>query len=281
MVAASNITRVLADEMSPRPSLAGSVMGELIKIGRLRSVRAAIGMATLASGPALVYVAATARSGSGARGAAAFEATLLVLEAMFLAGAIPFLLALSATNVGMEYGHGTIRVLLARGAGRVRLLTAKLIALTLVGSGLLTIYLSIAAVVFGVAATVWRVSPSGLASAPWPDVPLALFAAEVGLVVAVVAGTAAGVVARSTAAALIVGFGFFALDSLLLPLITRGGSTKISLGFQLGYLTSGLRLSSLLRDWTDTVWAAVVVAAWLVVMLLLARRLLHGRDVVE
>jgi len=42
--------------------------------------------------------------------------------------------------VAMEYGHGTVRVLLARGAGRTRLLAAKMLALGVVALGLLSVF---------------------------------------------------------------------------------------------------------------------------------------------
>src|SRR5262249_59351907 len=57
--------------------------------------------------------------------------------AIFDVGSGIFLLVVSARLVGMEYSGGTIRVLLARGTGRVRLLLAKLTALVLLGLVLL------------------------------------------------------------------------------------------------------------------------------------------------
>ncbi|HEX8032827.1 MAG TPA: ABC transporter permease subunit, partial [Ktedonobacterales bacterium] len=48
-----------------------------------------------------------------------------------------FLLVLAAHVVGLEYQHGTIRILLGRGAGRLQLLSAKVAALALVGLALL------------------------------------------------------------------------------------------------------------------------------------------------
>ena len=48
-----------------------------------------------------------------------------------------FLLILAARTVGLEYQLGTIRILLARGVGRLQLLFAKLLTVSLIALGLL------------------------------------------------------------------------------------------------------------------------------------------------
>jgi ABC-type transport system involved in multi-copper enzyme maturation permease subunit len=50
-----------------------------------------------------------------------------------------FILVLAAHVVGLEYQYGAIRVLLARGVGRLHLLSGKIVALTLVGFALLLV----------------------------------------------------------------------------------------------------------------------------------------------
>jgi hypothetical protein len=79
----------------------------------------------------------------------------------------------------------------------------------------------------------------------------------------------------------VIGFGFFAVDTLLLPVLTRGASANVSLGFQLGLLAAHLRLPALASRWTDAAQPAVVVSLWLLALLALSRRLVRRRDVLE
>lgn len=51
-----------------------------------------------------------------------------------------FLLVLTSFTIGREYQYGTIRILLARGAGRVQLLLAKLAMLALIALALLAVF---------------------------------------------------------------------------------------------------------------------------------------------
>lgn len=52
-----------------------------------------------------------------------------------------FIMILTAISIGVEYQHGTIRVLLGRGLGRMRLLSAKLTAIMIMGLGITLILL--------------------------------------------------------------------------------------------------------------------------------------------
>jgi ABC-type transport system involved in multi-copper enzyme maturation permease subunit len=257
------------------------VAGELLKVGRLRPVRAAIAFALVVALPALATVAGTTphmRDGGGAR---AFDNVLYALEALFLSGAFPFLIALSAALVAMEYGHGTVRVLLGRGAGRTRLLAAKMLALGVVALGLLSVFAALATLVFWPAMLIWHVSPAAIVGAPWPDLGLALATTSAAMVVAIVAGAAAGVVGRSVAAAFVIFTCFFTADSLLLPLATRGVSANVSLGVELTKLLVYARLPALAGGLADVVQAVAVVSVWLAALLALSYHLLRTRDVLE
>lgn len=88
--------------------------------------------------PALVVLLPAMLSGSGGRPFAGpddlAERVLDPLTVALQVGVGIPLLVLAARTIGQEYQLGTIRVLIARGAGRVRLLLAKLAALTLVAA---------------------------------------------------------------------------------------------------------------------------------------------------
>jgi ABC-type transport system involved in multi-copper enzyme maturation permease subunit len=64
------------------------------------------------------------------------ESNLVVFR--ILAGI--FLLILTSFTIGQEYQYGTIRILLARGAGRMQLLLAKLVTLALIALVLLAVF---------------------------------------------------------------------------------------------------------------------------------------------
>jgi ABC-2 type transport system permease protein len=261
-------------------SVATLVGGELIKIGRLRPVRALVILAYLVAVPAIGYLVQRT-PGFANPGRTSFAGAISALQGVFLGGAAPFLLALAAALVAMEYGHGTVRVLLARGAGRTRLLLAKLLALEILGLGLLIAYGAIAAAEYAIAMLVWRVGPVAIVTAPWTDLGLALGTTTIAMTVAIVVGATAGVIGRSVASGLILGFGFFVIDSALLPLLTHGLSANVSLGVELVTLVGTLRLSAMNGPAGGVIQATAVVAIWLVAMLALARSLLARRDVLE
>lgn len=254
--------------------------GELIKMGRLRTVRATVVLALLFAVPVIAYIVGHT-PGSGNRGRSPFDFAVSGLQVAFLGGALPFLLALASALVAMEYGHGTVRVLLARGAGRTRLLLAKLLALEVLGIGLLIAYGAIAVVEFGLAALVWRVGPAAVAASSWTNLGLALGTTTIAMTVAIVVGATAGVIGRSVAAGLILGYGFFVADSIVLPVLTRGVSANVSLGVELVKLLVALRLPDLAGTGADAPQAMAVVAVWLAALLALAHRLLERRDVLE
>lgn len=129
------------------------------------------------------------------------------------------LLILAAHVVGLEYQYGTIRILLGRGVGRLRLLGAKLTALVLVTLGLLALGLLIEmcfgwAIVTALAGSQqpWHV----LGPEYWADVRAYLLAVLISMGATLLLGMAAAVVGRSLAFGLAVGLCWFAVDNLVL-----------------------------------------------------------------
>jgi ABC-2 type transport system permease protein len=138
-----------------------------------------------------------------------------VYLAMFDTGSGIFLLIVSARLVGMEYG-GTIRVLLARGAGRLRLLLAKLTALALVGVVLLAGFLAlVGAAVYGVVVS-WEGSFQRIGSLPgaaWTDLGVNVLIALASVGVSILLGTAAAVLGRSLAFGIGAALALFPVDN--------------------------------------------------------------------
>ncbi|HLZ23448.1 MAG TPA: ABC transporter permease [Ktedonobacterales bacterium] len=122
-----------------RPSFVGIVRGELFKVGRQRAtwLMAALLIAILC----LPYLFASAIPDLKTQIVQtpldtlyAFMGTSLMILRIFSG---LFLILVTSRLIGMEYSGGTIRILLARGVGRLQLLAAKLVTLALVALGIL------------------------------------------------------------------------------------------------------------------------------------------------
>src|SRR5262249_11784354 len=134
-------------DLRPRPSFLGSVGGEILKLRRQGMIWAMLGLAVFF----FAMIAGALTTADDVRHTlektpSSFMFNMYeVYLTIFDVGSGILLLVVSARLVGMEYSGGTIRVLLARGAGRVRLLLAKLTALALLGLVLLAGFVTLAA----------------------------------------------------------------------------------------------------------------------------------------
>src|SRR5437016_11215519 len=129
-----------------RPSFVGAMRGEALKLSRQLSL-----WLTLAGGVVLLAVIVLAISGASnlkeslvANPTAWAYNMLEVFGTVFQIGSGIFLLIFGARLIAMEYSSGTIRILYARGTGRLRLLLAKLFTLAVVGVALFAGYLVVA-----------------------------------------------------------------------------------------------------------------------------------------
>ncbi|MDE3230868.1 MAG: ABC transporter permease [Chloroflexota bacterium] len=204
-----------------RTSLLGLLRGELRKIIHLRIawVMAAV-MTVLVIGGQLLLI-------SGPRNAANMASAPLNSYYNVLQGDIAivrilsgvFILILAAHVVGLEYQHGTIRVLLARGVGRLRLLGAKVAALALVGLLALVVESLIElAFAWGLSLALahggqpWR----ALGATFWANLRIYLLYLALNLIVTMLLAVAASVLGRSLAFGLAVGLSWFAVDNMLI-----------------------------------------------------------------
>jgi ABC-type transport system involved in multi-copper enzyme maturation permease subunit len=202
----------------PRPSFLGSVRGEALKLSRQGLVWAMLGLAVV------FYLMVTAALSQAApfkqtlqRSPATFLSDLYdIYQTVFDTGSGIVLLILSARLVGMEYSGGTIRVLLARGAGRLRLLVAKLTALALLGVLLLAGFLAMTAVAVALLLAAWN---GTLPAHPWADLPVAVLIALVSTAAAILVGSTAAVVGRSLAFAIAAALAFYPLDNFLVVVL--------------------------------------------------------------
>lgn len=160
-----------------------------------------------------------------------------------------FLLVLAAHVVGLEYQHGTIRILLGRGVGRLQLLSAKVAALALVGLALLAIELLIELAFASLAISIlagshhpWNV----LNGEYWVSARYYLLYLLINAAATLLLGVAASVLGRSLAFGLTVGLSWFAVDNLaIIPLSLLYQLTHNDLWRNITGLSLGLILNRL------------------------------------
>lgn len=208
---------VRIDMGANRPSFSGLVRGELLKIKKQRTTWVmAVLMFILLTLPYLItYISFNPGTFLQKN---VFDYFCSQIAGLTRAGMGFYLLILTARVFGLEYQLGTIRVLLARGVGRLQLLLAKLAAIGLVGLILLVGCLALNAILLlgGLAAY------SGLHLLAQTAPHLALYALTllISAVVSVLLATALTVLGRSLAFGLSAAIAFFPLDNfgaLLLP----------------------------------------------------------------
>lgn len=211
-----------------RPSFLGAIGGELLKLRRQRATVAMLAAAVLL----FVVVIAALFSNDNQRQllhrdhTAFFFNVLDVLVTLFETGSGIFLLLVSARLVGMEYSGGTIRVLLARGTGRLQLLAAKLVAMALVGLCLLAGFAILAAASLSIIVRLWEGSLSPITSLPqvaWHDLGMCTLAALLSLGTCILLGSTAAIVGRSMTFGIGAAMGFFPADNfgtVVMSLIT-------------------------------------------------------------
>ena len=193
--------------------------GELFKISRMRVVW--IMAALLVSVIALPYLVFFATAGLKNNFADApdlylyriVDANLFTLRVF---GGI-FLLILTALVFGTEYQLGTIRILLARGVGRLRLLSAKLLAVALVALGIFVVVVALdalldwALLLKDMGSTALQ---QHLTAAFWTDTRMYLLTILVSMGVTILLAMAASVVGRGLAFGLGVALAWFPADNI-------------------------------------------------------------------
>lgn len=153
-----------------------------------------------------------------------FMSATLSLQRIFVG---IFLMVATARLFGLEYQNGTIRILLARGVGRLELLSAKLVAMALAGLALLAVDLVLNGVgmVAMVQAVAGNLDPiNALTSGFWTAAGVYILTVLVSMGVTILLAVAVTVVTRSLSFGLAGTLGWFAADNigvLILLLIYR------------------------------------------------------------
>ncbi len=285
-----------------RPTFLGTLGGEILKLRRQGWIWAMLGLALLLFAVlSLAVLQVTLMRQLLQSTPALFLDNLYdIYLNVFDTGAGVFLLIVSARLVGMEYSSGTIRVLLGRGAGRLRLFLAKLTALALLGVGLLAGYAVLVAGTVYLSALSWGTA-GHLATVPshvWGDLVPSVLVALASMGIAILIGATAPVVGRSVTFGLTAALAFFPADNALTLLASYlsnfthqalwKGVTTLLLGPNLNVLPQVMETDRKARiafavplNPVSAPHAWLVVAAWSAALLVTSVLLLRRRDVLQ
>lgn len=128
---------------------------------------------------------------------------------------------LTASTIGVDYGAGTLRSVLTQGTGRWPYLAAKLLTLAvLTALGLLVAVVSVA-VGSAIANAIGGAAPATIASAAtWPEAGLALWKAWVSILPYIALTALVTIFARSSAAGMAIGLGYYFGEQLAVVLLS-------------------------------------------------------------
>jgi ABC-type transport system involved in multi-copper enzyme maturation permease subunit len=287
----------------PHPSFGGAVRSELLKIRRQAMTWMLVGFMVVVTAIAVGSFAASeeARRLLASSPKGLYFNYLSAMDAAFNTISGISLLLLASRLVSMEYGSGTIRVVLARGTGRLQLLAAQYVALAIAGLLLLLAFAAVSAGALYVIVLAWHGSFAPITSLPavaWTDTWINVLVSLTSMAVCILLGGAAAAVGRSVAFAVGVAVGFFPTDNFgtivmgLLQRITHQDLwprlTQWFLGPNLNHLAAAAQTDHavgaafappLVR--VDATHSWVVIGVYALVFLALAAVLTWRRDVLE
>jgi len=125
----------------------------------------------------------------------------------------------------MEYSSGTIRIIYARGTGRLRLLLAKVLTLAIIGILLLAGYLVVAGGILALLVNAWTGSLAPVQHLPnefWQDLGIWALVQGMSMAVAILLAAAAAGIGRSLAFAMAASLAFFPVDNFTVILEALG-----------------------------------------------------------
>lgn len=203
-----------------RPRFLSSVGGEAIKITRQLSFWLMLG----ASLVLLAVVVLAVTSGKDVQNQASSDPTgfaysaLDVFGTLFQIGSGIFVLIVGSRLIAMEYSSGTIRVIYARGTGRLHLLLAKMLILALIGLTLLAGYMLLVGAILAGLVSAWTGGIASLQNLPaafWQDLGRWVLVQGMSIGIAILLAAAAASIGRSLAFAMAASLSFFPVDNFL------------------------------------------------------------------
>jgi ABC-2 type transport system permease protein len=210
-----------------RPRFVGTLRGEAVKVSRQLS----FWLMLAGSGVLLAVIVLAVTSSNSIRTqltadpSSFFYSARDVFGTVYQIGSGIFLLIVGSRLFAMEYSSGTIRIIYARGTGRLRLLLAKMITLAVIGILLLAGYLLITGTLIAILVDTWAGSLAPIHGLPgqfWQD--LGYWAAVQGMSmgIAILLAAAAAGIGRSLAFAMAASLAFFPVDNFMTILTALG-----------------------------------------------------------
>jgi ABC-type transport system involved in multi-copper enzyme maturation permease subunit len=148
-----------------------------------------------------------------------------VFGTIYQIGSGIFLLIVGARLFAMEYSSGTIRIIYARGTGRLQLLLAKVVTLAIIGLVLLVGYAVIAGGTLALLVNSWTggLAPlQHLSNEFWQDLEMWAVVQGMSMGIAILMAAAAAGIGRSLAFAMAASLAFFPVDNFSVILEALG-----------------------------------------------------------
>jgi ABC-type transport system involved in multi-copper enzyme maturation permease subunit len=209
------------------PSFFGTVRGETLKVSRQLSfwLMLAGAFVLLAVIMLAITSASTIQDQLKTNPTAFAYGARDVFGTVFQIGSGIFLLIVGSRLFAMEYSSGTIRIIYARGTGRVRLLLAKMLILAIIGAALLVGYMVIAGAILALLANAWTGSIAPLQHLPsefWADLRMWVVVQGMSIGIVILMAAAAAGIGRSLAFAMAASLAFFPVDNFSVILEALG-----------------------------------------------------------
>jgi ABC-2 type transport system permease protein len=210
-----------------RPSFIGAVRGEALKISRQLS----FWLMLAGSFVMLAVIVLAVTSSDSIRGQLTTDPPGFaygerdVFGTIFQIGSGIFLLIVGSRLFAMEYSSGTIRILYARGTGRLHLLLAKMLTLAIVGVLLLAGYLVVIFAMSAILVDTWAGSLAPVEHLPtqfWQDMGWWAVVQGMSMGIAILMAAAATGIGRSLAFAMAASLAFFPVDNFATILLALG-----------------------------------------------------------
>jgi ABC-2 type transport system permease protein len=226
MVATSSaLTENEAGLRTAKPSFFGLVRGELFKIRRQWTtwIMLVLFMGVIFLPYIIMFVEKDIKGIIAEPGAAYFYGRVAAGLALIRIFGGFFMIILTARAIGQEYQLGTIRIVLARGVGRVQLLLAKLTAVVVWACILMIIGLALNALL--AVAQIQIITGNlnavtSLTSTVWHDLGIYVLTILVSMAATILMATAITVLCRSLAGGMSASLAWFPADNILTVILT-------------------------------------------------------------
>ena len=127
---------------------------------------------------------------------------------------------LTASAIGIDYGAGTLRSVLVQGTGRWPYLGAKLVTLVVLAGLALVVATATIAISSSVAERLVT-TPAAASSATWSSAGIAIWKAWLSLIPYITLTAFVTVLARSSAAGMAIGLGYYFAEQILVALLSN------------------------------------------------------------